>query len=74
MPFRTVINLLTKFFPQIFGDKVKMTLNFEGFIKDVQYRAFLAHELPSYDHKTVNTHINKFLGLAGKSYFPSALG
>lgn len=29
-----------------------MTLNFEGFIKDVRYRAFLADELPSYDHAT----------------------
>jgi hypothetical protein len=42
-------NLLSRFFSQFFGEKAGMTLNFDGFIKGVQYRAFLAENLPRYD-------------------------
>ncbi len=45
-----------------------MTLNFEGFIKDVQYRAFLADNLQPYDYKTFN--INK-VETSGKIIFPN---
>lgn len=31
-----------------------MTLHFEGFIKDVQYKAFLTEELPRYDYQGFN--------------------
>lgn len=45
-----------------------MTLNFEGFIKDVQYRAFLAEELMSHDY--ANFNINK-VETSGKILFPN---
>ncbi len=61
-------NLLARLFPQIFGEKLNMTLNFEGFIKDVQYKAFLAEELPQYEYK--NFDINK-VETSGKIIFPN---
>jgi hypothetical protein len=33
-----------------------MTLNFEGFIKDVQYKAFLAEDLRQYDYKSFDVN------------------
>jgi hypothetical protein len=45
-----------------------MTLNFEGFIKDVQYKAFLADELPSYEYQDFN--INK-VAASGKIILPN---
>jgi hypothetical protein len=42
-------SLLSRFFSHFFGEKAGMTLNFDGFIKDVQYRAFLAEDLPRYN-------------------------
>ena len=45
-----------------------MVLNFEGFIKDVQYRAFLADELTSYEHNIFD--INKAKA-SGKIIFPN---
>jgi len=45
-----------------------MTLNFEGFIKDVQYKAFLAEELPQYEYE--NFDINK-VRTSGKVIFPN---
>lgn len=45
-----------------------MTLNFEGFIKNVQYKAFLAEDLPQYTYKDFD--INK-VGTSGKILFPN---
>ena len=45
-----------------------MTLNFEGFIKDVQYKAFLVEDLPQYEHKDFD--INK-VETSGKIIFPN---
>jgi hypothetical protein len=61
-------NLLARLFPQIFGEKLNMTLNFEGFIKDVQYKAFLAEDLPQYEYKGFD--INK-VETSGKIIFPN---
>jgi hypothetical protein len=44
-----------------------MTLNFEGFIKDVQYKAFLTEDLPSYNYRDFN--INE-VQTSGKIVFP----
>jgi len=55
-------------FPQFFGEKNKMTLHFEGFIKDVQYKAFLAEDLPQYELKDFD--INK-VETSGKILFPN---
>jgi hypothetical protein len=44
-----------------------MTLNFEGFIKDVQYKAFLTEDLPSYNYRDFN--INE-AQTSGKIVFP----
>ncbi|MBE7433861.1 MAG: hypothetical protein HS100_08080 [Anaerolineales bacterium] len=44
-----------------------MTLNFEGFIKDVQYRAYLTEELPEYNFK--NFDINA-VETSGKVILP----
>lgn len=54
MCLRPIKNLLAKLFPQFFGEKLNMTLNFEGFIKDVQYKAFLTEDLSKYDYKNFN--------------------
>jgi len=61
-------NLLVRLFPQFFGEKLKMTLNFEGFIKDVQYKAFLAEDLPKYEYEGFN--INE-VEASGKIIFPN---
>jgi hypothetical protein len=41
-------------FPQFFGDEEEMTLSFEGFIKDVQYKAYLTEDLPEYPFRGFN--------------------
>lgn len=52
MQLETIIPIFQKVtsgvFSAIFGDNNYMTLNFEGFIKDVQYKAFLTEELSEY--------------------------
>lgn len=58
---------LSKIFPQIFGEQ-EVFLNFEGFIKDVQYKAFLSEGLPKYDFE--NFDINQ-VGTFGKIIFPN---
>jgi hypothetical protein len=68
MLLRPIKNLLARLFPQFFGEKLSMTLNFEGFIKDVQYKAFLAKDLPQYDYKSFD--INK-VESSGKIIFPN---
>jgi len=45
-----------------------MTLNFEGFIKDVQYKAFLAEDLRQYDYNSFD--INE-VATSGKIVFPN---
>lgn len=50
-----------------FGGKKDMVLNFEGFIKDVQYKAFLTEELPEYEFSEFD--INQS-GASGKIIFP----
>jgi len=46
-----------------------MTLNFEGFIKDVQYKAFLAEDLPQkYEYNSFD--INE-VETSGKIIFPN---
>lgn len=49
---KSIINVLRRFlsgiFPHIFGEQRDVFLNFEGFIKDVQYKAFLSEDLPEY--------------------------
>lgn len=45
-----------------------MTLNFEGFIKDVQYKAFLAEDLPQYEYEGFD--INQ-VETSGKIIFPN---
>ncbi|MGA7193364.1 MAG: hypothetical protein WBW94_07000 [Anaerolineales bacterium] len=45
-----------------------MALNFEGFIKDVHYKAFLAEDLPQYEYKDFD--INK-VETSGKILFPN---
>lgn len=45
-----------------------MTLNFEGFIKDVQYKAFLAEDLRQYDYKSFD--VNE-VETSGKIIFPN---
>lgn len=50
-----------------FGGKKDMVLNFEGFIKDVQYKAFLTEELPEYEFSEFD--INQS-GTSGKIIFP----
>jgi len=45
-----------------------MSLNFEGFIKDVQYKAFLSEDLPEYDFEGFD--INK-AGTSGKIILPN---
>ncbi|MCQ3936727.1 MAG: hypothetical protein DPW18_06730 [Chloroflexi bacterium] len=45
-----------------------MTLSFEGFIKDVQYRAYLAENLPEYDFNGFD--INR-VGTSGKIIMPN---
>jgi hypothetical protein len=61
-------NWLFKLFPQFFEEKLNMTLNFEGFIKDVQYKAFLAENLRQYDYKSFD--VNK-VETSGKIIFPN---
>jgi len=61
-------NLLVRLFPQFFGAKLKMTLNFEGFIKDVQYKAFLAEDLLKYEYEGFD--INE-VETSGKIIFPN---
>jgi len=62
------MNFLTRFFRRLLGDKSNMTLNFEGYIKDVQYKAFLADDLPQYDFHNFN--INE-VETSGKIHFPN---
>lgn len=45
-----------------------MTLNFEGFIKDVQYKAFLSEDLSQYEYKDFD--VNK-VRTSGKVLFPN---
>ena len=45
-----------------------MTLNFEGFIKDVQYKAFLAEDLRQHDYESFD--VNK-VTTSGKIIFPN---
>lgn len=45
-----------------------MTLNFEGFIKDVQYKAFLVEDLPQYTYEDFD--IND-VEISGKIIFPN---
>lgn len=45
-----------------------MSLHFEGFIKDVQYRAFLADELTTYDYASFNIN---HAATSGKILFPN---
>jgi len=45
-----------------------MMLNFEGFIKDVQYRAFLAEDLPQYEYAGFDINEN---ATSGKIVFPN---
>ncbi|NOH00989.1 MAG: hypothetical protein HND47_02915 [Chloroflexi bacterium] len=45
-----------------------MTLNFEGFVKDVQYKAFLADDLPRYEFR--NFDINR-VEASGKLILPN---
>jgi hypothetical protein len=45
-----------------------MTLNFEGFIKDVQYKAFLAEDLPQYESNDFDINQVK---TSGKIIFPN---
>jgi hypothetical protein len=61
-------NLLAGLFPRFFGEKSNMTLNFEGFIKDIQYKAFLAEDLPQYRYNGFD--INK-VETSGKIVFPN---
>ena len=68
MNLRPIKDLLARLFPQLFGEKLDMTLNFEGFIKDVQYKAFLAEDLPQYEYKDFD--INK-VETSGKIIFPN---
>lgn len=60
--------MLVRLFPQFFGEKSNMTLNFEGFIKDVQYKAFLAEDLPQYEYEGFD--INQ-VETSGKIIFPN---
>jgi len=62
-----VNKFFARFFPHFFGDKLNMALNFEGFIKDVQYKAFLAEDLSKYDY--VGFDINN-AQTSGKIVFP----
>jgi hypothetical protein len=45
-----------------------MTLNFEGFIKDVQYKAFLAEDLPKHNHEGFDINA---VETSGKIIFPN---
>jgi len=67
MRLRPAKKLFARLFPQFFGEKINMTLNFEGFIKDVQYKAFLAEGLSKYDYAEFN--INE-VQTSGKIVFP----
>lgn len=55
--FRYLKKLVKSLFPRFFGDGESMTLNFEGFIKDVQYKAYLTPDLSEYSFKNfdINT-------------------
>jgi hypothetical protein len=64
---RSLRNLFSGLFLKIFREKTTMTLNFEGFIKDVQYKAFLTEDLPSYNYRDFN--INE-AQISGKIVFP----
>lgn len=61
--FNIIKRFLSGIFPQLFGEKTEMFLNFEGFIKDVQYKAFLSEGLPEYSFEGFD--INK-VGTSGK--------
>jgi len=50
------------------GEKIDMALNFEGFIKDVRYRAFLTEDLPQYDYRGFD--VNK-VETSGRIQFPN---
>jgi len=66
--FNVIKKFLSGIFPQLFGEKTEMFLNFEGFIKDVQYKAFLTEDLPEYEFAEFD--INQ-AGTSGKLLLPN---
>ncbi len=60
--------LLCHAFPQFLEEKSNMTLNFEGFIKDVKYKTFLEEDLLQYKYEDFD--INE-VETSGKIIFPN---
>jgi hypothetical protein len=68
MYLHRIKDFLANLFSRLFGEKQNMTLNFEGFIKDVQYKAFLAEDLTQYEFEDFD--INK-AETSGRILFPN---